>query len=348
MKTVENFLKRKIESKVFSGCSLIFGKPYEKIIELNLGTLGFQNKKIVNENTLFDLQSITKSICTGGLAIELGKKNLFDLKASVSKKLVECGYPNSLDESIASYDLLTHTSGLSDIDLEGEFESPEVLWETMLSAKPKFPPGTGVEYTDLGFRVEGKLIEATQGKNLKTLSRELLWNKKGMDLITFNPVDKTNIAETPDAKGVIDDEQVRFLGGMLGCDGAFSNAGGLFLFMSELIEKSQDTVSVLFNNKRYFDVEIKSFFDALAIGPKTIGWEINIPNFTYAGKFHTEVTFEKAGGAGTFIWFDNKSKYIFVFLTNYGKPKPFTEASWNKLVSDLSPNEISDLIYENL
>lgn len=345
---VQELLKNKIKQGVFSGCSLIFGKPNKKILELHEGQIGHNNKKPINALTKFDLQSITKAVVTGPLALELIQKGEIGFNESIGNYLKALGTHNPDLEKITFKDLLTHSSGLSDSDLSGSFNSPIELWEHMFSAKPQFIPGTSIEYTDLGYRILGKILEQILGNNLEAAAKDHLWNPLNMKNMSYIVSDITNVAATPDAHGVIDDEQVHFLGGILGCDGVFSNAEDLYNYMSFLMTQDKQKISLLKESTRAFNKNSESFFDVLAFGGKSAGWEINSPAFSYAGKFHGKNTYEKAGGAGTFIWFDPDSQYIFVYLTNHGKPKPFDDQTWNQLLKQVGPEEVSNLIYENL
>lgn len=345
---IKKYLDKKINQGLYSGCALVFGKPFEKKIEIYKGTLSKKTNQEINSDTVFDLQSITKAIASGPLAIHLEASGQIKLDQKIEPYLKILKIENEYLSNITFNDLLTHTSGLSDADLNGHFQSPTDLWKHIFSAKPHFAPGTSLEYADLGYRVLGKLLETILKTNLEVASQKLIWEPAGLKSTSYAIRDVFNVAATPDASGTIDDEQVHFMGNILGCDGVFSNATDLFNLMSSFLTGNKDFVKFLKRNIKSHGFPILSYFDALAVGPKSLGWETNPAQFTYSGKFKSSSTFEKAGGAGTFIWFDAESEYIFVYLTNYGKPKPFDDKSWNHLLSDIGPADVSNLIYENL
>lgn len=346
---ITKYLEEKVNSRIFSGCSLIFGKPFQKQLECHVGETAFGSGKKINSKTSFDLQSITKAILLGPLFAKLSLENKINLKDPVSSLSPELGKMNPIFNDISLVDLLTHSSGLSDADLDVTYESPGELWYKMINSKLHFDPGSSIEYSDLGYRIAGKALETKFGKNLELLAYDYLWKNAKVSGISYHPVDSLNIAATPDANGFIDDEQVKYLGSVLGCDGLFGNAEGIFhLLSSFLSSKETRFLDEIEENKSISQICPNSFFDSLAYGSKNLGWEININSLSYAGKFHGHKCFEKAGGAGTFVWFDRKSQYIFIFLTNFGKPKPFTELSWNILLDKVSPHKLSNLIYENI
>jgi len=346
-KTIQEALKSKIRQGVCSGCSLIFGKPNQKMLEIHEGQIGRKISQPINAQTKFDLQSITKAVVTGPLTLKLVQKGQISLEDPIGPFLKSLGVQNADLEKVTFKDLLTHSSGLSDGDLSGSFETPAALWKHMLSAKPQFTPGSSIEYSDLGYRILGKILEQILGTTLEQAAQDLLWKPLKLKNMSYLVPDNSYVAATPDAHGIIDDEQVHFLGDVLGCDGVFSNAEDLYLFMSALLTHDKE-LSQLKQSTRSFERSYESFFDVLAFGGKSAGWEVNTSPFSYAGPFHGKNTFEKAGGAGTFIWFDADSRYIFVYLTNHGKPKPFDDQTWNELLKQVGPAEISKLIYENL
>jgi serine-type D-Ala-D-Ala carboxypeptidase len=346
---LRSFINEKIQRRIFSGATLLFGRPHQKLVEIFDGTISSAHSNGIDKSTLFDIQSITKSVATSAVCLKLIQDGKISLETEISKI-----YPDAKNiKGITLRHLLTHSSGLSDVVLEGSFKTPELLWKQMLSARPRFAPGSAIEYTDLGYRILGKFLEEIAGMNLQQASRELIWKPMGLKTMTYNPSDKMQTAATPDAHGQIDDEQVVFLGGVLGCDGVFSNGEDLFTFMSCLLSEdsifNEKTKSMLLGTVTSVGSGPKNgFYESLAVGNKNAGWEINEAPYTYAGNFHSANTFEKAGGAGTFIWYDTVSKYIFVYLTNYGKPKPFNKANWERLLKDIGPHDVSNLIYENL
>lgn len=350
---IRQFLQNKIKDGFFSGGSVLFGKTSKPVLCIHEGTLAKICDLRVNSQTAFDLQSITKALATACLFLAFDEKKIFSLDESIDTYIPK-NAPNSLiiNRGITFRHLLCHSSGLSDADLEGEFMTPVDLWKHMFSAPLHFEPGTSIEYSDLGYRILGKILEIHRGRNLEGLSRELLFFKQATKGLTYHPIDPFNVAGCPNFHGLIDDEQVRFLGGVLGCDGLFGTAESVYHFISDLLQPGQilkgDICEILSSSIVDINYDCQSFFDTLACGPKTLGWEVPAAPYSYAGKFHSDTCFEKAGGAGTFIWFDPKSQFIFVYLTNYGKPLPFDSKSWNQLVQDLEPHTLSNIIYENV
>lgn len=349
---IRNFLNEKIEKNHYTAGSVLFGKPFQPILNVQLGKISRIHSVDINERTVFDLQSMTKALCTSLLFIYKQAQGQIDLTATIDDFLPEFSPTTYLKKSITIKQLLNHSSGLSDADLEEEFASPYDMWNRIFSAPLHFPSGTSIEYCDLGYRILGKIFETKFGESLEAAVQRLIYTPLSIEGISYEPMNCFNVTGTPRAHGVIDDQQVRFLGGNLGCDGLFGNAGGIFNLLSNLVRGNNLLQKPLGNilKSELFDANLSTtnFFESLAVGPKTLGWEFHSPSLSYAGKFHSDSCFEKAGGAGTFVWFDQESECILVYLTNYGKPQPFDEQTWNKLIADLEPHTLSNLIYEAL
>lgn len=349
---VREFLRSRINRGIYSGAAVIFGNPSGKFFSVYEGNLKDNSDISVGESTVFDLQSITKALSTSVLSLVVSKNGLINLD-EVIDDYIPAGAPRFLaGKGITFKHLLTHSSGLSDSSLEGSFKTAFDIWKHMFSAPLNFKPGSSIEYSDLGYRILGKLIESCTKESLESLFGRLVVQNARVFDISYIPNNPFNVAGTPDAHGIIDDEQVHALGGILGCDGLFGSANSIFLLITELLKAENKIVpnftDLLSANTVFNSSGVNSFYESLACGSKTFGWEINSASTSYAGKFHKSSCFEKAGGAGTFIWFDSQTKQVFVYLTNHGKPKPFNEQSWIGLIDEVAPHKLSDLIYELL
>lgn len=102
--------------------------------------------------------------------------------------------PNS--ESIRVHHLLAHTSGISDYPATAGFQTamiwrvlrngsakfePEELIAYVDKKKAAFPPGEGFRYTDVGYLVLGRLIEAASGRTYYDLLKERILIPQGLD-----------------------------------------------------------------------------------------------------------------------------------------------------------------------
>lgn len=106
--------------------------------------------------------------------------------------------PNAQD--IRVHHLLSHTAGLSDYPESGAYQfqsiwrairrgsvqfEPEELIRFTLRKKPLFPVGEGFHYTDIGYLVLGKIIEAATDRRYYDLLREKILDPLELDQVVL-------------------------------------------------------------------------------------------------------------------------------------------------------------------
>lgn len=189
-----------------------------------------------NLDTRFDMASLTKIMSTTMVAlrfIEEGKLFLYDTIG------------NFLDvpkfrANITVAQLMTHTSGLAPhLDLTTCAPSPKEALSVILDSAPVCHPGEQVYYSCIGYIVLGKLLEKIGGASLDELAQEYVFAPLGMTHTGYRPTGG-NFAATellPDGSclsGVVHDENARFLGGVSGNAGVFSDLRDMSTFASML------------------------------------------------------------------------------------------------------------------
>ena len=134
------------------------------------------------------------------LTMLLVEDGILSLDALVSEWIEEEPWFNRLPNAsdIRLWHLLSHTAGLSDYpETRGyQFQSiwrairrgsiqfePDELIRYTLRKKPLFPVGEGFRYTDIGYLVLGKVIEAATDKQYYDLLREKILDPFGLDQV---------------------------------------------------------------------------------------------------------------------------------------------------------------------
>ncbi|MGZ3742934.1 MAG: serine hydrolase domain-containing protein [Pseudobdellovibrionaceae bacterium] len=326
-----------------TGVSILHGSQNEIFYQEQFGVILKSSNLKITDDTLFDVQSITKIIATISLLEIYITQGRMSLEDPAEKYLPELR--GEFRSNIKIRNLVLHSSGISDEDFIGEYNSPEELWNAMFNAPLRFEPGASIEYTDVGYRLLGLCLERIGGEDLDTLCKNYIWIPWGMVNSTYNlsSIPKENIAGHNSAWGVVDDPQDIFLNKPLGCDGVFTNTKDLVIFCRRWLEKLSDIKALnslmnissgVFNNEW-------SFYESLGRGRKVLGWEQHSKYQSYIGNGHTQLTLEKAGGGGAFISIRPEKKDFFIYLTNHGRPNPFTMDKWNDLIISLNVREIA-------
>lgn len=328
------------------GAAVVYGSPSEIYFEKTFGTIHATSDKKVTLDTLFDIQSITKVVATTWLLekyITQGKINLTDPAIKFIPEL-----RGSQKSDITIQDLVLHQSGMSDEDFSGPYSSANEFWDEMFCAPVRFSPGTSLEYCDVNYRLLGLCLERIGNQQLEALCKNELWLPLSMTHTHYDisKIIKNKIAGQGTTWGSVDDAQDRLLAKPLGCDGVFTTSNDLIKFCRHSLTKLSDSKYL----SRFMKISAgatdtqRSFYESLGLGKKAYGWEQHTAKQSYIGARHTPLTIEKAGGAGAFVCIRQERNDFYIYLTNHGRPDPFSMESWDKLVTNLQTQQIAEAI----
>ena len=152
------------------------------------------NATIVNENTIFDIGSITKTFTTAILAdmVNEGLLNLDDPIENYLPSTVKV--PSYNGQKITIEDLATHTSGLPDyppnLEVSNITSYPnytrEQLYQSLSNITLKTAPGTHFEYSDMGMSLLGNILASKAGIPYEKLVEKRILNVLGMNSTMIN------------------------------------------------------------------------------------------------------------------------------------------------------------------
>lgn len=155
-----------------------------EVAYFNFGTME-QGGKPVNENTLYEIASITK-VFTGTLladAVLSGKVNLDDPVQNYFDSRV----PHYRGEQMTLVQLASHSSGLPRMPYNFKSTSnpyndykEEDLLEYLEKGVLVRAPGTGYEYSNLGLGLLGYTLSKVDGRSYEQLLREVILDKLEM------------------------------------------------------------------------------------------------------------------------------------------------------------------------
>src|SRR5690606_20430795 len=139
---------------------------------------------------------------------------------------------------------LTHTSGLP-AGGNTSASSPEASLFKAVSIPLKRPPGSRVEYSDIGFIVLWAAAEAATGAPLEDLLRSRVFQPLGMYATSVLPGESCIRCDAtvprPGYRGVVHDPMARQLGGIAGHAGRYSHAHDISHFASMLVNGGELT-----------------------------------------------------------------------------------------------------------
>lgn len=143
---------------------------------------GFANMEwdIPNQtNTKFRLASVSKQF-TAMLIIQLHAAGKLDLNVPISTYLKD--YPKTTADIITIHHLLTHSSGIPEIDVNTkEHYDIKALIELLSQQELEMTPGEYFRYSNSGYTLLGYIIEEITGKTYADVLQENIFTPLGMN-----------------------------------------------------------------------------------------------------------------------------------------------------------------------
>lgn len=222
-------VRRGLTSGAYPAAALAIGRGSRVLVTECCGDCG--------ADTLFDLASLSKVVSTTMVALgflEAGKLALTDRVADFFPQA-------SADKGdITIFHLMTHTSGISPFFfLSREAKGPENALAAILNRPLVQKVGEGPIYSCMGYILLGKILEKVGGAPLDVLAQKWVFAPLSMEHTTYHPPADTAPTERDSTtgkliQGVVHDENARFLGGISGNAGVFSNIRDVSRFASML------------------------------------------------------------------------------------------------------------------
>lgn len=176
------FLQKQVETDVFSGAVLV-AKDRKPIFKRAYG-LASKRFGIPNRiNTKFNIGSLNK-IFTKVAITQLSEQGKLSFNDYISQYLPD--YPPKIANKVTIHHLLMHTSGMGSYWNE-RFEASKSRLRTVddflhlfIEDPLSFEPGEKFQYSNAGYVVLGKIIEAVSAENYYEYVREHIYKPAGM------------------------------------------------------------------------------------------------------------------------------------------------------------------------
>jgi CubicO group peptidase (beta-lactamase class C family) len=336
---------------------------------LTAGVAGFRDvhsREILKPDQIYRIYSMTKPVVSVAI-IRLIEKHKIDL-GSIAQEFIPSlrrlkvirpdGELERLKRPINIADLLTHTAGFSynfnigcqvtqfyqrlDI-LNDPLKTLEKMVDQIATIPLAFQPGEAWRYS-VATDILGRILEVVEGKRLKDILKELLFDPLGMSETDFQikedqrsrlmPMHGTNnandlISLKPKSLTVVDIEKTYPSEGDVmerGGSGLFSTVKDYQLFCKFLMDGKDKNGSLIISKMMHsfmLENRIPQEILPLKIGPKTLdgyGWNLlgrlmidkgQAMSLTNNGEFGWE------GAAKTFFWVDIEKQLTGVLMTQF-------------------------------
>jgi CubicO group peptidase (beta-lactamase class C family) len=323
---IKNRVSRAINEKVFPGCVVgLVLKNGQRII-LPFGRFTYNtDAKTIEEDSIFDVASITKSIPTSCLALKL----IDEEKLSLEDRLIDFvpEFENRDRTKVRIKHLLTQTldSGLR-LSLHKD-KSPDEILDVIFQTEFRSEPGTKYAYTNATSILLGLVVERIWGDKLDRLAEKHFFKPLQMKRTSFDTqiFDKDDIVPTEIdpwrgriIQGEVHDESAYKLQTKykVGSAGLFSTASDVLNFLEMLLNFGS------FDGHQYFKAEVVRMMYENQLGHigerAGLGWELDQKR--YMGQNSGEKTFGKTGFTGCVCVCDIPRAMAWVILSNYSFP----------------------------
>lgn len=293
----------------------------------------------MEEDTLYDLASLTKPLATALLAFRLFDKGGLDLLEDVR---------GASGFAFTYLQLLRHEAGFpSWLPVYGFARDRDGVMAWLMGSCPRSKPGALSEYSCLGYILLGLLIEREMGASLDVLFKEHVASSLGLSggKVCFNPPARfqrrvalterhepneaimarlygTMTPKFPSGKdgwGIVNDGNARFLGGISGNAGLFGTLGAVeFLanaFRPESGFLSASALHLAWNPAGDLPGE-----------RRTAGWKAAGSPGWIPGQMLPPGSIGHEGYTGTGVWLEPRDGRTYILLTNRIHPHhPGTE-----------------------
>ncbi len=380
---LDNFIQTCIQEGAFPGCRIMAAKGGKVFYDKAFGYLDENKKEAVDQNTLYDIASITKVAATTLAVMKLYEQGKLDIDAQLGTYLP--AVRGSDKEPLRIRDILTHQAGLKAwipfykeiLDstshpkqtLYNKSLSPtfptrvcdqlyirndwkDSIWNRILSS-PLENKGKYV-YSDLDFIFMQKVVEELSGMSLDKYVQENFYTPMGLKDILYNPAKQNRVnniapSEYDDyfrhkvLQGDVHDMGAAMMGGVSGHAGLFATANDLGAIFQMLLNHG------VYKGKRYLQASTIDIFTKKnsLISRRALGFD---KPETASGKGSpcadntSASTFGHQGFTGTCVWADPDNDILYIFLSNRTYP-----TAENKLITKFNTREkTQEYIYNAL
>ena len=351
---IDSMVQRCMDRHVIPGCQIMALYRGKVVYDRNFGCQTYDTTFPVNDATMYDVASMTKSLATTLAAMKLFDDHLLRVTDKVSSYL-DYTEGTAVGELTVA-ELMTHTSGLSafipfyrDISPKGVWDArylhavPDSLFSVKVADSVYLRsdyPDTVLHkiaiyklgqkkyvYSDLGFILMKEIVEKISGVPMDQYLSEHYYTPMHLQRTGFNPTEWTsvdNIAPTENdtyfrkqqLRGFVHDQSAAVFGGVCGNAGLFSTAHDVAVLLQMLMNGGE------WEGRRYLSEKtVLQFVSTCPMhGCNRRGLGFDTPKFAgETGLLPVQAgnkTYGHQGFTGTVFWCDPQNDFIYIFLSN--------------------------------
>ncbi len=277
----------------------------------------------MTEDTVFDIASMTKPLGTTLAVMSLVERNRIRLDAALGAYLHE--FRSRAFREVTIRRILTHRAGFPAVppDVAVRAGFPRAA-SALALVSLDYPPGTGFQYSDMGFILLGEVVRRVSGEPLDRYLRRVLFRPLGLSDTAFRPGERLRARAAPTEffdghllRGEVHDPRARLLGGVAGHAGIFSTARDLARICRLLVGGGS-----LAGRRVFRPGTIRAMWTPWPNpdSPRALGWDVTSPYAPPMDLFFPAGSVGHTGFTGTAVWIDPASRSYMIILTNRVHP----------------------------
>jgi CubicO group peptidase (beta-lactamase class C family) len=334
---------------VFPGAAVLIQNSDGRRWQAAYGVADTITGEAVRLETVFDLASLTKPLCTALAVMRLLQWGQLDLDDRLGNVLAAFNETDKADIRIRH--LLSHQAGFPAWQPYFENLRPKPMAERrgLLASRLVHEPLIGAPgfescYSDLDFMVLQMVVETVSGQPLNHFASEHLYRPLGLKDLFFTSTTASPplrpFAATENCpwrgrvlKGHVHDDNAYVLGGVAGHAGLFGTVADLGDLLTALLGAYCQASAT-----GIFDTEwVRLFFRRSPSSDWALGFDTPSASGSSSGRFFSANTVGHLGFTGTSFWMDLDRHVILVLLTNRVHPSRADERikSFRPMIHDL-------------
>ncbi len=321
---VDEAARDAVQSGEIPGVVVLVGRGHDVLLMRAYGWRRLVPDPVpMTTDTIFDIASLTKPFGTTLAVMALVERGTVRLDAPLGRYLPEFRKPAFAHVTIQR--LLTHTAGFPAIPPPGSVRpAASETVKTFARLAFDYPPGSGTQYSDVGFILLGEVVRRVSGQSLDRYLAQTIFKPLGLRDTTFSPatIHRDRIAPTEWANGhmllgEVHDPRARLLGGVAGHAGMFSTAADLGRLCRMLVDGGElGAVRVL----KPATVQAMWTRSAEGSGSRALGWDVASVFARSMLPFFPSESLSHTGFTGTSVQIDPRTGSYVVLLTNRVHP----------------------------
>jgi CubicO group peptidase (beta-lactamase class C family) len=363
LKKIDSLALLGIEEGAYPGCQILLAKDGKVFYNKTFGTYSYQSKELVQNETVYDVASLTKIMATTPAVMKLVEQGKINVEQTLGYYLPFL--KDSDKENIVIKDVLAHQAGFpawipfySKVNVakmyatqpsaeysvkiaDNKYMKPEYI-DTILNRikscnlKPK-----KYLYSDLGMILMGVIIAKQSEMSFNDFLEKEVYGKMNLATIGYNPLGRLpreKIAPTENdtiwryqwLQGHVHDMAAAMFGGVCGNAGIFANAWDIGAMMQMYLQNGFYNGNQILKQTIVTDFTKQQF--PLNDNRRGLGFDKPLYNSAKSPvcSAASKSSFGHSGFTGCLTWADPANGLVYVFLSNRICP-----SSENKKITEM-------------